>query len=329
MSDSRFNPDGLILSQGYGETMAQVALPYINARRTDATVLGDGGVPLFASRFDADAPKGTVVIVHGFTENADKFAEIIHSLLVNGYSVVAYDQRGHGRSWRAEAVKADLSLTHVDRFEEYVADLECVCDQVLKGLPRPWLLFAHSMGGAVSTMFLERHADVFSRAAFCAPMIAPNRMGLPMGLSKLICRVPTALGRGSRRMFVSKPYGGPEDFATSCATGRERFEWFDAVKAARPEFQNNGPSYRWTLESLNVTAKLLAPGAPERIAAAVRVYTAEDDNSVLPEAQEALVKRLKDGRRKVVKGAKHEIYRSTDEVLFPWWHEILGFYGEA
>ena len=30
--------------------------------------------------------------------------------------------------------------------------------------------------------------------------------------------------------------------------------------------------------------------------------------------------------RAVVNGAKHEIYRSPDSVLFPWWREILAFY---
>ena len=322
------NPDGLVFSENYRQTMDGVVVPAINARRTNVTVKGAGGRPLFASRFDAEAPRGTVVIVHGFTENADKFDELIHSLLQNRFSVVACDQRGHGRSWRAEGLEKDLSLTHVDRFEEYVEDLNAVCEQVLKAMPGPWMLFAHSMGGAVSTMFLETHPGVFTRAALCAPMIAPARMGLPLPVAKLICAVPKAMGKGKKRMFFSKPYSGAEDFATSCAAERERFEWYEALRVATPEFQNNGPSCSWTLEALNVTRKLLAPGMPEKIAIPVRVYTAEDDGSVLPEAQEALVKRLRDGRRRVIPGSKHEIYRSPDDVLFPWWHEILDFFHE-
>ncbi len=321
----RFNPDGLVLSADYARTMDGIVLPRIGACRTDAVIPGEGGRPLFTSRFDAPSPRGTALIVHGFTENADKYAELIGSLLENGFSVVAYDQRGHGRSWRAEGID-DLSLTHVDRFGEYVADLERVCAGVLARMPRPWVLFAHSMGGAVSALYLERHADTFAQAALCAPMIAPDRGGLPLGLSRLLCAGAKALGRGKKRMFVSRPYAGPEDFDTSCATCRERFEWYDALKAATPEFQNNGPTYGWTLEAINVTEKILAPGAVERIAVPVRVYTAEQDNSVLPDAQERFAARLKDGRRTVVKGARHEIFRSADAVLFPWWHGILEFY---
>ena len=325
---SRLNPDGLAYSRDYAATMRDVILPFLAARRADATVQGAGGKPIHACRWDADDPRGTVVVVHGFTENAEKFSEVIHSFLQNRWSVVAYDQRGHGYSWRADGLD-DMSLTHVDRFQDYVEDLEAICEQVLKPMPKPWVVFAHSMGGAVTSRFLELHDGVFQRAALCAPMIAANCGGVPFFVTKLLCRVNRIAGHGKRRVFISKPYAGPEDFPTSCATSRERFDWYDALKAATPEYHNNGPTYQWLLEELTISQKLLAPGAAERVAIPVRIWTAEDDNQVLPQAQEMFVKRLRQGERRLVKGAKHEIYRSADEVLFPWWHEVLAFLAEA
>ena len=326
MSDPRFNPDGLALSADYARTMNEAVLPQIEARRRNETIPGDGGAPLFTSRFDAENPVGTVVIVHGFTENVDKFSELIHSLLTVGYSVIAYDQRGHGRSWRAPGLAED-SVTHVDDFDEYVRDLEIVVDRLLSGMPKPWFLFAHSMGGAVSSLYLERHGGVFRRAALCAPMIEPNLSGLPVAAARLMCEGAKALGGRKKRIFASKPYSGPENFATSAASGKERFDWYDAVKAANPAFHNNGPTYGWTREAIRASKLVLAPGEVEKIDAPVRVYTAEDDNQVMPDAQQAFAERLRDGRRALVKGAKHEIYRSGDDVLFPWWHEILEFFG--
>ncbi|MBR1584438.1 MAG: alpha/beta hydrolase [Clostridia bacterium] len=321
----RLNEDGLALSAHYQETMDQVVLPYLKERQRDTVVTGAKGAKLFCSFFTADYPRGTVMVVHGFTENAFKFSEIIYSLVRNGFNVCAYDQRGHGRSDRDPQVQADLSLTHVDDFDNYVNDLKTVADTLLPGSPKPWAVFAHSMGGAVTSLFLERYPGYFDRAALCAPMIAANRSGIPFFTGKLICRTAKLAGKGSKRIFMSKPYAGPEDFDTSCATGRERFDWYDAVKAAQPEFHNNGPTYDWTLQSLRVSQMLLKPGAVEKIDIPVRVYGAEKDNSVLPQAQEMFVKRLKDGQRKVIPGSRHEIYRSTDEVLFPWWHEVLAF----
>lgn len=318
------NGDGLILSAHYEQTMTQTVLPFLKEREKESQVQGDGGKPLYCVSYQADAPKGTVLIVHGFTENAYKFAEVIYSLLQNGFSVAAYDQRGHGRSWHDPKV-TDPSLTHVGDFNEYERDLTAVCDAVLKSMPKPWMVFAHSMGGAVTSLFLERHPDVFSRAALCAPMIAANRGGIPYAMGKLICRAAKLFGQGKKRIFMSKPYAGPEDFATSCATGRERFDWYDKVKAENREFHNNGPTYSWTLESLKVTKWLLAEGAPERIACPVLLFTADEDNSVLSKEQEMFIRRVKNGRRVFVKGSRHEIYRSADDVLFPWWHAVLEF----
>lgn len=323
------NGDGLILSEHYEETMRDTVLPYLKERETVLTVEGCEGKPLYCVVYPAENARGTVMIVHGFTENAYKFSELIYSLLQNGFSVAAYDQRGHGRSWRDESMKTDLSLTHVGRFSEYVRDLEAVCGTVLKALPRPWSVFAHSMGGVVTCLFLSSHPEWFSRAVLCAPMIAPNVGNINRQAVRLLCGGFRLIGQGKKRIFASKPYAGPEDFDTSCATGRERFDWYDAVKQKNPEFSNNGPTYSWTLEAIGVTKKLLAAGVPEKIACPVRMYSAEWDFSVMPEEQKQFIARVKNGTRIPVPGSRHEIYRSNDEVLFPWWHEVLTFLKEA
>lgn len=322
--ENRLTEDYLVKSDHYADAMEHTVMPWLKERQTDTRVPGEGGWELFCSFFAADSPRGTAVVVHGFTENAFKFSELIFSLVHAGFNVCAYDQRGHGRSRRDEKID-DMSLTHVDDFGKYVRDLEIVCDTVLKDSPKPWVLFSHSMGGAVAGLFLERHPGVFSRAVFCAPMIAPRRGGVPLCVITGVCRAAKWLGKGKKRAFVSRPYAGPEDFATSAASGKERFDWYDAVKAANPEFQNNGPTYDWALESMLVTKKLLAPGQVEKIDAAARVYAAEQDGSVLAEPQQAFAKRLKNGSISTVAGAKHEIYRSPDSVLFPWWHGVLTF----
>ena len=315
---------GWIRSEHYQETMENVVQPRLASCREDTVLPGYREQPLFCSCFSAPKPRGTVVVLHGFTECADKFSEVIHGFLTAGYSVLAYDQRGHGRSWRKEGID-DLSLTHVDHFSDYVRDLEIVCEKLLKKLPKPWFIFAHSMGGAVTALFLEQHPDVFQKAVLCAPMIAPNRGGIPFVMSEIILGGAKLLGKGKKRIFTSKPYAGPENFDTSCASGRARFDWFDAVKAAKAQFHNNGPTYNWTFGSVNVTRKILRPGAVERIACPVRLYAAQEDNSVLPEAQKKFIARVRTGERIEVPGSRHEIYRSGDDVVFPWWEDVLKF----
>ena len=323
-TDKLFNEDGLVLSDEYSRAMDTRVVPFLSSHRTDLKV-DRGDASLFVSRFVPDGTnRGTAMIVHGFTENIEKYDEIIHSLLTNGWCVLAYDQRGHGRSGRKSGIQ-DLSLTHVDRFEDYAEDMKAVVTQVLDPMPGPKVLLSHSMGGAVSVMYLETERSPFARAVFLSPMIAPNLGGAPAALVKAVCRVPVALGLGERRAFISRPYKGPEDFDTSCATGRERFIWYETLRGATAEFTNNGPSYRWSLEAINVTKKLLAPGSLEKITIPVRVFGAENDTSVIPSAQDAFVSRLKNGTLERIPGSKHEIYRSPDSVLFPWWRRVLSF----
>ena len=313
----------------YEEQMTTKVEPFLAERRKDGFFKSFDGNEIHYEQYITPGAPAAVVIVHGFTENAFKFSELIYSLLQNHYSVCAWDQRGHGRSGREAAVREENSLVHVNCFRDYEKDMETVCDALLKDMPGPHAVFCHSMGGAVTGLFMEDHPGVFDRAVFCAPMIAPNRSGIPLFAGKLICRGAELLGHGSRRLFMSRPYDGPENFETSCASSRERFDWYDAVRVNTPAFHTNGPTYEWTKQSLSVTGWLLAPGAVEKITVPVRVYSAESDNSVLPEEQKRFAERLIRGRLIRVPGSRHEIYRSPDEVLFPWWHEILGFFGEA
>ena len=320
-----FNDDFLICGKNYAEIMNSSVLPWLKQRENAETIAGYRNCPLYCVSYQAENPIGTVFIVHGFTENALKYSELIWSLLHLRYSVVAYDQRGHGRSWRAEGIK-DLSVTHVDHFSDYVEDLHIIMETFRSRMPGPFFLFAHSMGGAVGVMFLQEHPGFFRAAVLSAPMIAPNIGGIPAGLASGMAYFAGIIGKKKDHPFFLKPYSGPEDFDTSCASDRGRFSWYDRIKSGCPEFRNSIPSWQWSFEAIHVTEKILAQGAPEKIDCPVLLFSAETDSSVLPEPQAELITRIPCGTQILVRNAKHEIYRSANEVLFPWWHDVLSFY---
>ena len=324
----RLNEDFLISDPDYTSVLEDTVLPELESRQENHTLYGKDQCPLFCSVFHADDPCGTVLLLHGFTENAFKYSELIFSLVRSHFSVVAYDQRGHGRSGRSPGL-SHPSVTHVDRFDDYVDDLGIVCDTLLSGLHGPRTIFAHSMGGAVAALFLEQRHDIFSAASLCAPMIAPATGGIPASVASGICRFFCSVGRGREHPFFMKLYSGPEDFESSCATDPSRFAWYDKVKASCPDFQNSVPSYRWTLESISVTRRILAPGAPESICCPVLLSTADRDFSVMPEPQKQFIDRVANGKHLFVKDSRHEIFRSVNPVFFPWWHSVLSFLKEA
>ena len=322
-----FNEDYLVSDSSYSEVMTKTVIPWLEARERTLLLSGYDNDPIFTVSYEAEEPVGTVFLIHGFTENAFKYAEMIYSLLHLHFSVVAYDHRGHGRSWRNEGIP-DPSVTHVDHFHEYVDDMRLVYESYRNRTASPHLVFAHSMGGAVTALFLEKYQDAFSAAVLSSPMIAPNIGGIPASVASSIAALARMFHREKKNPFFMKLYSGPESFADSCATDPERFAWYDHIKSIRTEFHNSVPSYQWSAESIKVTNRILAPGEPEKISCPVLLFTADQDHSVLPKPQESFIQRVPGGKHIFVPGSRHEIFRSTNDVLFPWWHQVITFFSQ-
>ncbi|MBQ7064135.1 MAG: alpha/beta hydrolase [Firmicutes bacterium] len=315
---------GLVRDDQYAETMRSVVDPYLAEHGEQREIICSDGAKLYALRYRADEPRGTVMLLHGFTENAYKFSEVIFGFLQNGWNVVVYDQRGHGRSSRDARVK-DLREVNIDRFGQYVEDLRTVYQQLMQDQPRPWVVWSHSMGGAVAALALEEQPDAFDKAVFSSPMIAPSTGGFPVWVGKSMCYFFKLIGKAREHTFLSQLREGREAFENSCATDIKRFDWYEDVRSETPEFQTCAPTYNWTLEAMRVTPRILAKGKVEKIQIPVRVYSAALDNIVQIEPQKIFASRLPHGEFVCVADAKHEIYRSEDKVLFPYWEEMLHF----
>ena len=97
-------------------------------------------------------------------------------LLANGYSVTAYDQRGHGLS--------DGLPGHVEAFSEYDDDLNKVIALTRsRAAGRPLFIIGHSMGGLVALRYLARKSGTVAGAIISAPLIA---VAVPVPAHKLL-----------------------------------------------------------------------------------------------------------------------------------------------
>ena len=308
----------------YPSFMDGTVAPALKEVRTDGTFSGCDGNPLCYHVYRADNPTGNVVVVHGFTESSEKYDEMCWYFLRSGYSVYLFDHRGHAKSYRAVP---DLTLTHVDRFENYVRDLECFLDQVVPS-DLPLYLYSHSMGGGVAALYLEDHPEVFRKAVLSSPMIAPSTGNYPAFVGKAICRLMILFGQGKKRIFLSGEYPGKESFADSCGNSEVRFARYELFRRTHPDYQNFSPTYRWTLESLKVPKKILKKGRPEGIRTKVLVLSAGLDNMVLNPPQKEFASRVPDCRLEEFPTAKHEIFISTDEIMEKYVPAVLDFLSE-
>jgi alpha-beta hydrolase superfamily lysophospholipase len=143
--------------------------------------------------------RGTVLVLHGLGDHAQRYVRLAADLSRAGWAVQAYDQRGHGESEGARgALAASTSL---------LDDLALVLQTLREEqAPRPLVLLGQGLGGAVAARLVAaRAADadalVLSSPAFAlrlAPWhraqiallarLAPDlslRSGLsPLGLSR-------------------------------------------------------------------------------------------------------------------------------------------------
>jgi len=100
---------------------------------------------LYAETFQpTGAAKGIVVISHGYAEHCGRYHEVAHVIVNAGWSVLAYDVRGHGKSPGERG--------YIDRFSTYLADfaeiLAAARQQV--GATAPLVLLGHSHGGLIT-----------------------------------------------------------------------------------------------------------------------------------------------------------------------------------
>ncbi|MDO4467613.1 MAG: alpha/beta hydrolase [Bacillota bacterium] len=268
--------------------------------------------------FIGNGNNGSIMISHGFTESQKKYEELIYYFLQEGYCVCIHDHKNHGHSR-----KTPQKYTHIDRFQEYVEDLEKVVQEKLLTMPKPYYIFAHSMGGLIASLFLEQHPGVFEKAILSSPMFEVNRSGIPYGLAKAVANAFCILGKGESPLPGQGSFSSKENFEGSAATCYERYKIYFEKQLQDPFLQSGGPTYQWTKESFRACEQGIKNASS--ISIPVLLFQADKDDFVLPKGQEEFIKRLKNGKLVFVPNTKHEIYLSEDKILFDYLQKIFNF----
>jgi alpha-beta hydrolase superfamily lysophospholipase len=151
-------------------------------RRYELSTPGAADAVLFRRGWLPARARASVLVVHGFGEHSGRYEHVGQWLAERGFAVHAYAHRGHGRSAGRRC--------HVDRFDDYLDDLEVVLGQIRADAPEnPLLLIGHSMGGlVVATFARERSPGV------CGVVLSGAALALPGGKGRIrIARLIRAL----------------------------------------------------------------------------------------------------------------------------------------
>ena len=133
--------------------------------------------------------RGSVVIAHGINEHGGRYGYVAERLVRDGWLVAALDHRGHGLSGGRRAA--------VERFDDWVADLDNYIRRVLVDAPRPLFLLGHSLGGLIATVYALHNADALAGLVLSSPSVVP-----PAGVSPATLRTGRFLSRVAANMPI-------------------------------------------------------------------------------------------------------------------------------
>lgn len=255
--------------------------------------------------------RGTVLLFPGRTEHIEKYGPVAQTLTAAGWHVVTIDWRGQGLSERA---LPNPLIGHIGAFGDYQHDVAALMDLVAaRGLPGPYPMIAHSMGGAIGLRALAGGLPA-SAAAFSAPMwgiqMAPalrpvawavGWLGHRLGLGRL--RAP---GTSGECYLATAPFAD-----NSLTTDAEMWEWMQGHLRERPELQLAGPSITWLYEALAECRALAALPSPQVPCLTV---LGSEETIVDPDAIRSRMADWPGGALSLLEGKRHEVLMETPET---------------
>jgi alpha-beta hydrolase superfamily lysophospholipase len=154
---------------------------------------GGGGVRLHRRRWLPEGSASAVVLlVHGFYEHSGRHAPMAAALNRRGLAVEAIDLRGHGLS--------EGERCFVGRFEDYLADLDVLMEDVQRSHPqRPRFLFGHSMGGLVAALWAITRQPDLRGLILSGPLLS-----VPHEVYPVLRRLAGPVGRVLPRLRVGR-----------------------------------------------------------------------------------------------------------------------------
>lgn len=315
------NNDFYLDEMQYDSQMSEIVIPYLDNHRTTGYFSSFDNTSIYYEEYLKKDATAHIVLLHGFTENSQKYKELIYYFLKYNYNVSLLDHRGHGYS---ERLTSDSSKVHIDAFQNYVDDLRYFIEQVVtKDDNIPYYLFAHSMGGAIGTRYLEQYPDTFKAAILSSPMMSIETGGCPRSLAKGITKLALLTSLNESYIFGQGPFQETPDMENSAATSQARYTYQFNNQLQDLRLQQSGGSFNWLAEAFK--AVTLLQKETSTISCPVLVFQAEHDTFVSPKGHYQFINAVPNSKLIFVKDAKHELYNTKNELMIPYFNTIFQF----
>jgi alpha-beta hydrolase superfamily lysophospholipase len=123
------------------------------------------GLQLFGQSWQPeDRPRAVVCLVYGLGEHSGRYTHVADQITQAGYSLIAFDLRGHGQS---EGLRG-----HTPSYEALLNDVNFFLNEVDKNFPElPLFLYGHSLGGNLVLNYVIRRQPKLKGVIATAPWL--------------------------------------------------------------------------------------------------------------------------------------------------------------
>ncbi len=311
--------------EGYRNWMRDEVEPFLKKCREYGYFHSYDGTAVFYNKYRFRDAGRCVVILHGFCEFAEKYHEFIYYILREGYSVYIPEHRGQGYSDRRIS---DMEMVYVHDFGEYVEDLRCFMQKIVDPKESRKVLFGHSMGGTIGTLFLERYAGEFEAAVLSSPMFRMRTGKCPAALAEAVAEFYCLTGRAKKYAPGQGGFRETPDFEGSSCLSKERYLYVYEKRLENPKYRTSGASCAWVRAGLAAERRLMKKRNLCRIDVPILLFAAGCDSMVDNRALEKFAKHTK--RRKRTKlifmpESKHEIFHAGEMTRRQYYEQIAAF----
>lgn len=261
-----------------------------------------------------DRQRGAVLVCTGYNEYIEKYFETARDLQARGFAVGLMDWPGQGASDR---LIDKPRLGYVRTFDTSVAAQKLAFETLKSKANGPYVVMAHSMGGAITLESLRQNAIDPTFALLCAPML-----GLKIsGLAAAVMRIARTFGM-SKNALNSESKN--DTFETNIFThDKPRWTMNREMQAQKPDYHLTAPTIGWVNAALDLYERWRKPKAFAKLAVPIRIASAGAESLVSNKAQKQVAARIGEKAHLVsIPDARHEILMESDPIRNLLWAEF-------
>ncbi|MCY1647734.1 alpha/beta hydrolase [Caulobacter sp. SL161] len=283
---------------------------------------GDGPVQRYGVTAPPVSSRGTILILTGYGETAEKWFETVSALTRRGFTVWVLERQGQGGSERLTPWR---DLGHIDSFDPDVAVVKALVNTVIrpKGGAR-FVVLGHGEGGLVALRAaqtgLPMDALLLSSPAFDLSALPRPRSDFarftPALRTLRLGWIRSSDQRGWRRDGLDGKAAG---LTHDADRGKVQAAWM----LANPDLRMGGRSLGWFAAFFD--ASEAAARDIGKATVPVLMLNAGRDRVVTAKAQTRLCRDMKACREIRYAGGAHDLHMESDAVRVPWLTEVAKF----